>query len=256
LNNYDNSYVTPYMEEDLDIIWLQLNEDNNTLEIYLLDENEVWQTKNIATKWEEFQIIDSSEVSFYEGNWWETTEFIYEEIDRIQQSYGKSITWISWSDSPIWGDNSTSDRAINNEKDRYESLINQTEYLGDIIKILPSDFVTNDDSDKPIVYEDDLVNKGIKIGRNSQELYWFVKIPRWMKATHVKIYWNSTDSVNVYESDISDWTWSESLWSATMWTEISITETVNTQRNFLVIQINVGSTWDLLYGWYVKVQSI
>lgn len=122
------------------------------------------------------------------------------------------------------------------------------------IKILPNDFTSNIvNLDKITGYNDAGISKGISTGSSSNDLYAFVSIPTGFKATHVKIYGNSTDLVTVYTSDITTGSWGSSLGSAGIGTEINITDVTSTSTNFLVIYINIDATSDILYGGYVTI---
>lgn len=122
------------------------------------------------------------------------------------------------------------------------------------IKIGPADFLGNDDdSYGDFMFENDTTAKGVRVGTASVELYAFVFIPKGYEATHVRIYGNSTDTVTVYETDIDTGTWSASLGSAATGTEINITDVTSDSTNYLVIQVAVNSTADVIYGGYVTI---
>jgi len=124
------------------------------------------------------------------------------------------------------------------------------------IKILPSDFVVNDDKDSRIMaYYDDPSpsNNGIRSTDDTSELYAFVAIPTGYTATNARVYGNSDDLVYVYESNIDDGIWGASLGSAALGTEIDITDVASDDTNFLVIQIDSDSKNDIIYGGYVTI---
>lgn len=121
------------------------------------------------------------------------------------------------------------------------------------IKILPSDFMSNEDNQKPIVYSDAASARGVRTSDDADELYAFVAIPTGYKATHVRIYGDSTDTVTVYESDVDDGNWGSALGNAATGTEINITDVNSSTTNFLVVQIATSSTADDLYGGYVTI---
>jgi len=124
------------------------------------------------------------------------------------------------------------------------------------IKILPSDFVVNDDKDSRIMaYYDDPSpsNNGIRSTDDTSELYAFVAIPTGYTATHARVYGNSDDLVYVYESNFDDGVWGASLGSAALGTEIDITDVASDDTNFLVIKIDSDSKNDIIYGGYVTI---
>lgn len=121
------------------------------------------------------------------------------------------------------------------------------------IKILPHQFIPNDDENNSVAYEDDDTNKAVRVTESDMEMYAFVAIPEGYKATHARIYGGATDTVTVYESDIDDGQWGSSLGSASVGTEINITDVNADTTNFLVIKINVNSSGDDIYGGYVTI---
>lgn len=63
------------------------------------------------------------------------------------------------------------------------------------IKVLPHQFVINDDVGDPIQVEDDTVGTlGIRCSGTTDEMYAFVKIPSGHKATHAKVYASDSTS--------------------------------------------------------------
>jgi len=256
LDNANQGILTKYAEEDRMKVWFELKQWGLEVQIALLDPVLVWSTRHIASKDAEYIIIEPEEVTAYEWLWYETTSFAYRELDRLEQSYWKEVTWRDWGDFPIWWATPTSDRTTKLEKDRYNALINSTEYLWEVIKIIPRDFMINGDNDRSLIYRDGESNKWVSTSSNAQEIYAFVNIPVGKKATHVKINWNSTDTVSVYESNTNNWAWWELLGSWILGSEINIWEVEHTQNNFLVIEIDTNSSNDIIYWWYVKISNI
>ena len=72
-----------------------------------------------------------------------STSFVYREEDRVEQSFGRECIGRDGSDFPLYGDTETSLRAIPLEQDRYDALINVTDFFGDIIKVFPNQFIAN-----------------------------------------------------------------------------------------------------------------
>lgn len=256
LDNANQGILTKYAEEDRMKVWFELKQWGLEVQIALLDPVLVWSTRHIASKDAEYIIIEPEEVTAYEWLWYETTSFAYRELDRLEQSYWKEVTWRDWGDFPIWWATPTSDRTTKLEKDRYNALINSTEYLWEVIKIIPRDFMINGDNDRSLIYRDSESNKWVSTSSNAQEIYAFVNIPVGKKATHVKINWNSTDTVSVYESNTNNWAWWELLGSWILGSEINIWEVEHTQNNFLVIEIDTNRSNDIIYWWYVKISNI
>lgn len=123
------------------------------------------------------------------------------------------------------------------------------------IKILPNDFVVNNDSTPSMLYNDNGggSTNGVEVGSSSQELYAFFAIPTGYKATHVRIYGDNTNTVTVYETVISTGLWGSSLGSAAVGTEIDITDVNSTTTNFLVLQVALTATGNEVAGGYVTI---
>jgi len=125
----------------------------------------------------------------------------------------------------------------------------------DRIKIMPRDFVGDDDSTYSVGIEDDTGTYGVRVKSSASELFCFISIPTNYKATHVMIYGNSTDAITVYEADISNGTYT-SRGTGNTGTEIDITDVDSTNTNYLSIFIDVNSTLDIIYGGYVTIEKI
>ncbi|MBU1864462.1 MAG: hypothetical protein KKH94_12445, partial [Candidatus Omnitrophica bacterium] len=125
------------------------------------------------------------------------------------------------------------------------------------IKLIPSDFMANDDDgDQDVQYVDSVAAKGVHVSNSNSELYAFVAIPVGYKATHVRVYGNSNDNVIVYSTSITNGTWSASLGNAATGTEINITDVDSDGTNYLVIYIATNSNGDIIYGGYVTIAPI
>ena len=148
------------------------------------------------------------------------------------------------------------------EKPNHSKMLSNKEYVDDNsgwhgakrIKILPPDFVGDDDS---VLYfailEDDSSRHAIRVGSSLTELYVFVPIPARHKATEVQIYANNSDTVIVYEENINVDSYTTLATSSTN-TAISI-DMESTDTNYLGIQVAVNSTSDYIYGGYVTIEG-
>mgnify|MGYP001585139422 FL=1 len=130
---------------------------------------------------------------------------------------------------------------------------------GNIIKLLPSDFVTNDDAGVGklgIGYVDhDGSSYGMKPTNAATELYTFVYIPRGMKATHVDVYDKYNKGVIVYEAHINATTLT-SKGTGNCNTTIDITDVSSSGTNFLAIQVTTTATSDRVFGGRVTIAAI
>lgn len=134
-----------------------------------------------------------------------------------------------------------------------------TNVYDDIIKLLPSDFVTNAGGGVTklgIGYVDTAGGTyGMKPAADATELYAFVSIPQGMKATHVDIYDKNNTGVIVYEAQINATTLT-SKGTGNCNTQIDITDVNATATNFLAIQVTTTTTADRVFGGQVTIAAI
>jgi len=121
------------------------------------------------------------------------------------------------------------------------------------VKVLPSDFMTNDDASSPDITPaifNDGTNTGVSVENTSQELIATVNIPYGTTATEVAVWGSNTSkSVEIYEANIA----SNGIGSAigtgtTNGSAISIGAIAATTVNYLVIKVLVSSTNHRIWG--------
>ena len=112
--------------------------------------------------------------------------------------------------------------------------------FGSTIKLLPSDFMGNEDSLGTAIHWRDASNGGVVPGDATTEMYAFVTIPEGMTATGVTIYSNSSSrDVFVYLGNV-DANWSNtSLGDAKLNSTITI-DVDATATNYLIIKVDVS----------------
>ena len=129
---------------------------------------------------------------------------------------------------------------------------------GSTIKLLPSDFVTNDDggvSKFGIGYVDSAGSSyGMKPTNAATELYAFVSIPEGMKATHVDIYDKDDLAIEVFEIQINATTMT-SKGSGNCNTTLDITDVNATATNMLAIQVTTTATSNRVFGGKVTIAA-
>ena len=123
------------------------------------------------------------------------------------------------------------------------------------IKILPRDFVGNEDAAGAAIHFDDTGTIGIIPSDAAMELYAFVPIPVGKKATHVSVFGNNTRPVTVFESNVNSGTHT-SKGSGNVGTEIDITDFNHSATNYLTIKINTNATTNVIYGATVTIADI
>ena len=122
------------------------------------------------------------------------------------------------------------------------------------VKILPRDFMVNDDvgsaTDTPPAVFGDGTNTGVSVEDTSQELIATVNIPYGTTATHVTIWAsNTTKDVEVYEMNINaNGKGSDIGTGTTNGSAIDITDTAATTTNYLMIIVKVSSTNHRVWG--------
>lgn len=125
-----------------------------------------------------------------------------------------------------------------------------------IIKILPSDFVANDDagtSKVGIAYKAVSGGSyGMKPNASTTELFALVSIPQGMSATHVDVFAKTNLGVIVYEAQINANTLT-SKGTGNCNTQINMTDVDSTATNFLAIQVTTTATSDRVFGGQITI---
>ena len=134
---------------------------------------------------------------------------------------------------------------------------------GNIIKLIPSDFMANDDGGNTkfgVGYVEGGggsgdTSYGMRVANNATELYAFVSIPEGMKATHVDIFDKNDLAIEVFEVQINATTM-VSKGSGNANTTLNITDVNSTATNFLAIVVTTTSaTNDKVYGGQVTIAA-
>ena len=130
---------------------------------------------------------------------------------------------------------------------------------GSIIKVLPSDFMANEEPGvtKTLQFVDNNAS-GIKPGDNNTELLAFVSIPEGMKATHVDVYADANLVFSVYEFNIHESVGDISAASkgtGACNTTLDITDVNATATNYLLIQVVTVAKADRVWGAKVTIAA-
>jgi len=127
------------------------------------------------------------------------------------------------------------------------------------IKILPHNFMSNEDGgvNKSEQYDDN--NFGVKTTHHNAELFAFVDIPIGKTATSVIIYGSDTgNAVDVYEADINAGALADKTpgGGCVVGTACDMTDVAADATNYLVIRVTTtNSTGDIVYGGAVTVSG-
>ena len=130
----------------------------------------------------------------------------------------------------------------------------QRVYGGTTIKVLPSDFMANEDAGatKTVQFSDSGTT-GLKPGAATLELWAFVDIPEGKKATHIDVYAQSNHAISAHEIDIDASGISAALGSGLANTQLDITDVDATATNYLGIYVATGGTGNRIYGALVTI---
>ena len=133
---------------------------------------------------------------------------------------------------------------------------------GNVIKLIPSDFMSNDDGGNQkfgVGYVDDggASTYGMRAANSATELYAFVSIPEGMKAVSVHIYDLNDLAIEVYEIQINANTMT-SKGTGNCGTTLTLSSAVESSAtNFLAIEITTTNfTNDRVYGGIVTIAAI
>ena len=122
---------------------------------------------------------------------------------------------------------------------------------GTLLKVMPSEFIQNDDYTRaPVTVEDDITNYlGIKAPASNSELYAFVPLPSSFKATAVKVYASASTSgaVEIYTYNF---TGGNTVLKSTgnFNALVSFTDIVSSATLVMVIKVKPASQVTLIYG--------
>ena len=125
---------------------------------------------------------------------------------------------------------------------------------GTYIKLLPTDFMPNDDggTSKGITLNDSGTT-GMKPGVAAMELVAIADIPEGFTATHVDIYDNSHDlAINVFEMNIGA-SGMAARGSGNANTTLDITDVESTVTNFLAIRVETTGTSERVFGGRITI---
>ena len=129
-----------------------------------------------------------------------------------------------------------------------------------VIKILPHQFMINDDVGRPAMIEDDTSNTlGVRCAATTDEMYAFQKIPTGYKVTHVRVNASASTSSAVSVRSYNYQTGADNAVSATtgdLNANIDITDIPSSATQDLVIKVSPASASTIVYGALVTIATI
>ena len=128
------------------------------------------------------------------------------------------------------------------------------------IKILPHQFMINDDAGRPAMIEDDTSNTlGVRCASTIDEMYAFQKLPSGYKATHVQVHASASTSSAVTVRSYNYVTGADNNVSETtgdLGANIDITDIPSSATQDLVIKVSPASGSTIIYGASVTIATI
>ena len=129
---------------------------------------------------------------------------------------------------------------------------------GSIIKILPTQFMGNDDASlERTVIEDDVRNKmGVRVASSSQEIFASVTIPEGKKVTGYGVYSSSSVSTFLNGVDVTSGAFT-SIGSGNSGAVINLKKAYNSaETNYVAIKVMTTSTSQVIYGAVIIIANI
>ena len=129
---------------------------------------------------------------------------------------------------------------------------------GSIIKILPTQFMGNDDASlERTVIEDDVRNKiGVRVASSSQEIFASVTIPEGKKVTGYGVYSSSSVSTFLNGVDVTSGAFT-SIGSGNSGAVINLRTAYNSaETNYVAIKVMTTSTSQVIYGAVIILANI
>ncbi len=129
-----------------------------------------------------------------------------------------------------------------------------------VIKILPHQFMINDDAGRPAMIEDDTSNTlGVRCAHTIDEMYAFQKIPTGYKVTHVQVHASASTSSAVTARSFNYQTGADNNVSETSGdfnSNIDITDIPASATQDLVIKVAPASSSTIIYGATITIATI
>ena len=132
-----------------------------------------------------------------------------------------------------------------------------TNTFGDAIKVLPSDFMSDDSGSNSSVNFSTTDRLGVMANNTNQKLFASISIPRSKKATHVDVYGNHADVFTVYELSINGGL--SALPSGTagnVGTTLDIPDIDSSEFNYVAIIVDQGDITNKIYGAKITIANI
>jgi len=158
-----------------------------------------------------------------------------------------NITTVGTIGTGVWNGTKVTDIYTNSSGKRF----------GNTIKILPTDFMVNDDVlTEPLTFKD-AANSGVAISNTASEMIAFITIPEGMKATALDIYSSNAKTVNVYDVEVDDtfnFNTASTVGTGNANTQITL-DVDATATNYLAIIYVATATTNRVYGGLLTIAA-
>tara|TARA_R100000951_G_scaffold27457_2_gene23362 strand:- start:3845 stop:4573 length:729 start_codon:yes stop_codon:yes gene_type:complete len=136
---------------------------------------------------------------------------------------------------------------------------------GNKIKVLPNEFMSNDDGnyDRVMVEDDTSNNFSIRVGSSTIEMYAMIAIPEGKKVTHGQVYASQNRTCYFYNvkyttgaallKQVGAANSNIQFYNTKTSTDTSVSSTAS---NYLLIKVNTTSTGDRIYGAELTIADI
>ena len=129
-----------------------------------------------------------------------------------------------------------------------------------VIKVLPNQWIINDDAGRPLFVEDDTSNTlGVRCFTTTDEMYAWQKLPSGYKATHVQVHASASTSSAVTVGSYNYQTGANNAVAASsgdLNANIDITDIPSSATQDLVIKVSPASGSTIIYGATVTIATI
>jgi hypothetical protein len=183
-------------------------------------------------------------------------------LDGDLRMDGATISSIQTS-AESFADNNTSimtSAAIDDRINAAAGGVTADPFSTTVIKVLPNQWIINDDAGRPLFVEDDTSNTlGVRCFTTTDEMYAWQKLPSGYKATHVQVHASASTSSAVTVRSYNYVTGADNNVSETtgdLGANIDITDIPAANGQDLVIKVSPGSGSTIIFGATVTIATI
>ena len=178
------------------------------------------------------------------------------DADKLSIAGGTEMTGFIDADDMSTGASATTISSSESIK-AYVDAVPTNIYSKTLIKVMPNEFLHNDDRGVRSVEDDTSNTLGMRSGHSTQEQYAFIRIPEGYKATHCQVLASASTSNAVTCKTFNYTTGATTdLVTFDLNTNENITDVTASTTNDLVIKLTLASTSTIVYGAKVTIASV